>query len=909
MPLSSGSRLGAYEIVAAIGAGGMGEVYRARDTRLNRDVALKILPELFADDVERLARLHREAQLLASLNHPNIAAIYGLEGQEGRDGQESPLALVLELIEGPTLADRIASGRIAIDEALVIARQVADALEAAHERGVIHRDLKPANIKVPPDGRVKVLDFGLAKAMTAEEAAGAGRAALTHSPTLSMMATQAGMILGTAAYMSPEQAQGLPVDHRTDVFSFGVVLYEMLSGRQPFHGETAAAILASVLIRDADLNALPPNLSRRLVDLIRRCLEKNPKQRWHAAGDLRVELEAVAEAPLALPAPPAAAPAPLWKRAAAMAAVAVGAAALTSAAWWYSRPPAAPPPIVSRFAIVLAQNQQFTNTGRHVVALSPDGTEMVYVANQQLFLRSMSDPIARPIAGTNLGGGITEPVFSPDGQSLAFWANADNTIKRIAVTGGAAFTICSALNPFGMTWDASGIMFGQGPSRSIVRVSPNGGTPETIVKADTIPHGPQMLPDGDTLLFTLGGAAETDRWEKAQIVTQSLKTGARRVLVESGTDARYVASGHIVFAIGGVLFAVPFDARKLAVSGGKVPVVEGVSRADVTITGSAQYSVSRNGSLIYLPGPISTAIAQRDLALVDRNGSVTLMKLPLAPYEHPRLSPDGKQIAVGSDDQQTAIVWVYGTTGTTARRQLTFGGRNRFPIWSADSTRVAFQSNRDGDLAIFWQRADGTGSAERLTRPDKDVAHIPQAWSPAGDRLLVDVVSGRGHSLSVFSMLDRKLEPFDGVRSAAMLSAAFSPDGRFVSYDSNEFSEASALTRLYVQPFPATGAKYVIPLGIHAVWSHDGKKLFSQRRAGMAVVDITTRPAFAFGNPVEFVRPFLSAGPETTTNFDITADDRFLAVINAGQGDLSSAPQVDVVLNWLEDLKQRVPVK
>jgi serine/threonine-protein kinase len=908
MPLSSGSRLGAYEIVAAIGAGGMGEVYRARDTRLNRDVALKILPELFAGDAERMARLHREAQLLASLNHPNIGVIYGLEGQDRQDGQDGPLALVLELIEGPTLADRIAAGRIPIDEALLIARQVVDALEAAHERGIIHRDLKPANIKVTPEGRVKVLDFGLAKAMTGEEAAGAGRAALTHSPTLSMMATQAGMILGTAAYMSPEQAQGLPVDHRTDVFSFGVVLYEMLSGRQPFHGETAAAILASVLIRDADLNALPPNLSRRLVDLIRRCLEKNPKQRWHAAGDLRVELEAIAEAPLALPAPQAGAPAPLWKRAATMAAVAAGAAALTSGAWWYSRPPAAPAPLVSRFAVLLAQNQQFTNTGRHVVALSPDGTAMVYVANQQLFLRSLSDPVARPIPGTNLGTAITEPVFSPDGQSLAFWAIADNTIKRIAVTGGAAFTICSALNPLGMSWDANGILFGQGPTRSIMRVSPNGGAPETLVKADTIPYGPQLLPDGDTLLYTLAAVDESDRWDKAQIVAQSLKTGVRKVLVDGGTDARFVGSGHIVYAIGGVLFAVPFDARKLAVTGGKAPVVEGVSRADTAITGDAQYSVSRNGTLIYLPGPASTDAAQRDLALVDRNGSVTLMKLPVGPYEYPRLSPDGKQIAMGTDDRQTANVWIYGTNGTTARRQLTFGGKNRYPIWSADSTRVAFQSDREGDSAIFWQRADGTGSAERLTRPGKNVAHIPQAWSPTADQFLVDVVDGGVHTLAVFSMASRKIESFDGVRSKAMLNAVFSPDGRFVAYDANE-SEAAAATRVYVQPFPATGAKYALPPGINPMWSRDGKKLFSQRRAGMTVVDVTTQPAFAFGNPVEFVRPFNGGGPDSARNFDITAEDRFLGVMNAGQGDLSSTPQIEAVLNWFEELKQRVPVK
>jgi serine/threonine-protein kinase len=913
MPLSSGSRLGAYEIVAAIGAGGMGEVYRARDTRLNRDVALKILPELFAGDAERMARLHREAQLLASLNHPNIGAIYGLEGQEGREGQDrqdGPLALVLELIEGPTLADRLTAGRIPIDEALLIARQVADALEAAHERGIIHRDLKPANIKVTPDGRVKVLDFGLAKAMTGEEAAGVGRAALTNSPTLSMMATQAGMILGTAAYMSPEQAQGLPVDHRTDVFSFGVVLYEALTGLQPFHGETAAAILASVLIREADLAALPANLSPRLVDLIRRCLEKSPKKRWHAAGDLRVELEAIAEAPLALSAPQAGAPAPLWKRAAAMAAVAVGAAALTSALWWYSRAPEAPTPIVSRFVVPLAQNQQFTNTGRHVVALSPDGTQMVFVANQQLFLRSMSDPIARPIPGTNLGTAITEPVFSPDGQSLAFWAISDNTIKRIAVTGGAPVTICSATNPYGMSWDASGILFGQGPGRSIMRVSPNGGTPETLVKADTIPHGPQMLPDGDTLLFTLTAESDTERWDKARIVAQSLKTGVRKVLVDGGTDARFVASGHIVYAIGGVLFAVPFDARKLAVIGGKVPIVEGVSRADATNnTGTAQYSVSRNGTLIYLPGPVSTTAAQRDLALVDRSGSVTLMKLPLGSYEHPRFSPDGKLIAMGTDDQQAANIWIYPTSGTAARSQLTFGGRNRFPVWSADSMRVTFQSDRDGDAAIFWQRADGTGSAERLTSPEKGTAHIPQAWSPAGDRLLIDVVRGIDHTLAVFSAADRKIEPFGGVRSSGtMLSAVFSPDGRFVAYDSNE-SATTNIPHVYVQPFPATKSKYQLPLGIHTVWSRDGKRLFSQRRNGMAVLEVTTQPAFSFGNPVDFTRPFIGGGPDTMTNFDITADDRFLAVMNPGQGDLSSTPQIDLVLNWFEELKQRVPVK
>ena len=392
LALNPGARLGPYEILSSLGAGGMGEVYRARDTKLNRDVAIKVLPDSFASDADRLARFTREAQTLASLNHPNIAQIHGLEESNG------VRALVMELVEGEDLSQRIARGPIPIDEALPIAKQIAEALEAAHEQGIIHRDLKPANIKLRPDGTVKVLDFGLAKAMDDR----AARPNLTHSPTLSMMATQAGVILGTAAYMSPEQAKGFPADQRSDVFAFGSVLYEMLTGRQPFKGDTVPDVLASVLVREPDLDLLPPNLNPRIPELLRRCLEKNPKKRWQAVGDLRAEIEAIAAAPRAAPATAQviAPTQPLWKRAIPVVATAIVVGALSSIATWYFRPSTTLPPAITRFAFTLGEGQQFTNANRQVIAISPDGTKMAYAANSRVYLRSMSEFEARPIRDT-----------------------------------------------------------------------------------------------------------------------------------------------------------------------------------------------------------------------------------------------------------------------------------------------------------------------------------------------------------------------------------------------------------------------------------------------------------------------------------------------------------------------------
>ncbi|MBI3400335.1 MAG: serine/threonine-protein kinase [Acidobacteria bacterium] len=931
MALPEGTRLGSYEVVAPLGAGGMGEVYRARDTKLGRDVAVKVLPDTLAADPERIARFEREAKVLASLNHPNVAQIYGLERQEGQEGRDgaSTAFIVMELVEGETLAERIdrSVGRVLsdppampgpkgpglpINEALAIALQIAEGLEAAHEKGIVHRDLKPANVKITPDEKVKVLDFGLAKAMEAERSP----SNLTHSPTLSLMATQAGMILGTAAYMSPEQAKGLPADHRSDVFSFGVVLYEMLTGRQPFRGETAPDILASVLARDPELNVLPANLHPRLLDLVRRCLEKTPKRRWQAIGDVRAELETIAANPHAAPASPAppAAARPMWRRALLPAATAIVASAITGAAVWNLRPPGAGPVPVTRFTFALSEGQVFSGTRTQLITISPDGAQIVYVANNRLFLRAMSDPEARPIPGTESMGATPTPVFSPDGRSIAYWAS-DATVKRIAVSGGAAVTICQAESPWGMSWGTDGILFAQG-GKGIMRVSPNGGKPELVVstKADELAYGPQMLPGGTSVLFTLANSrgGGTDRWDKAQVVVQSIRSGERKTLVDGGSDARYLSTGHIVYALVGTVFAIPFDPARLEVSGGPAPIVEGVRRSVNSVAGTAQFSVSNTGSLIYVPGPASNSAGQQDVALFDRKGAAESLKLSPGSYEYPRVSPDGKRIAFGTSDGKEAIVWIYDLAGASAMRRLTFGGNNRFPIWSADGQHVAFQSDREGDLGVFWQRADGTGAAERLTKPEPKTAHTPEAWSPKGESLLFSVTAGADVTLWALTLKDKKATPFGAVHSTAgPTTAAFSPDSRWVAYYSND----SGPIMVYVQPFPATGAKYQIskePGAHHPVWAPDGKELLYIPTVGnLASVTVATQPTLTFSNPVLVPRGFSVSATGAPRNYDVAPDGRIVGVLDSGltQSGALVTPQIQVVLNWFEELKARVPTK
>jgi len=905
MSIGIGTQLGSHEITALLGKGGMGEVYRARDTKLKREVAIKILPDEFARDPERISRFEREAEVLASLNHPNIAAIYDLQEADGWR------FLVLELVEGETLADRLSRGPIPVQQALQIGKHICEALEAAHDKGIIHRDLKPGNVKASTDGQVKVLDFGLAKALEATPAA----SSISNSPTLTFAGTNAGVILGTAAYMSPEQARGRAADRRTDVFSFGCVLYEMLTGRQAFQGEDVSDVLASVLKTEPDLSLLPANLHPKIEDALRRCLQKNPRMRWHAIGDVRVEIEAILADPrgaVVADREAIAVKTRLWRWATAMAAAVILAAVITGVAVWNLKP-AIPLPI-TRFSLTLGEGQQFGNPGVTEIAISPDGRQIIYEANRQLYQRLMSESEARPITGTQALQNLATPIFSPDGGYVAFWSLGDLAIKKIAVTGGPLATICPTSNFFGGSWDESGIVFAN--RTGVMRVAASGGKPETLIEAenDEAFYGPQILPGTDAVLFSVAkgqGAA----WDNAQVVVQSLKSKDRKILVERGTDGRYVPTGHIVYAAGGTLFGVPFDLRALAVTAGVVPLLEGVRATTFQFGGAFQFNFSKSGTLTYIPGPRTSTGEQLLLALMDRKGKIEALKLPVRAYGFPRVSRNGKRIAFATDNVQGAHIWIYDRTGTTAPRQLTIGGANRFPVWSPDGQWIAYQSDREGDLAIFRQRTDGTDSPERISKPEKGVAHIPESWSSDGETLSFTEAKGNDAALWTFSFKEKKASLFAGTPPTAQgLSlrfvgrSAFSPDGRWLAYQSNESGRA----QIWVQPFPATRAKYLVTEGTHPFWSADGKELLFRSGDLLMATNISTNPDFAFSNPTPIASGLINvastAGPR---NFDIAPDGNFIGVINPSPttSGVPAAPQIEVVLGWFEEIKQRMSVK
>jgi eukaryotic-like serine/threonine-protein kinase len=918
MPVAAGSSIGIYEIVAAIGAGGMGEVYRARDTKLQRDVALKILPDIFACDPERLTRFEREARTLAALNHPHIAHIYGFDHANGI------YALAMELVEGEDLSQRIARKPLPLDEALTIARQIAEALEAAHEAGIIHRDLKPANIKVRPDGTVKVLDFGLAKAdASGGRGAGASGAGIAlDSPTITSPAmTLQGVILGTAAYMSPEQAKGRPADKRSDMWAFGCVLYEMLTGRRAFDGDDVSDTLAAVLRGEPEWAALPQEVPPLIRQLLRRCLEKDRGQRIADTSAVRFVLNAPRDLLQTQMSPPTTAR-PRWTLAAAALVASIVAATIAGIAVWNLK--AAAPPAVTRFSFALGEGQRFSNTGRHAVALSPNGMQIVYVANQQLYVRSISELEARAIPGTyipagnttSVPAGVTTPVFSPDGQSVAFVTLG--ILKKIALGGGTMATLADLGGPvFGMSWEGDTILVGLGP-RGIARVPATGGTPESVItlKDDEVAHGPQLLPGGRAVLFTLATGIGEDRWDRARIVAQTLASGDRKVLIEGGTDARYLPSGHIVFARGGTLFATAFDASRLEVRSTSVPLVEGVRRSLVASnTGAAHYGVSRTGSLVYIPG--ASSVSLRNLVAVDRKGSMQPLGLPPGEYTHPRVSSDGTRVAYGTENATEAVVWIHDLAASGPPRRLTLQGKNRFPIWTSDGSRVAFQSDREGDPGIFWQRADGTGAAERLTTADANTAHVPTSWSPRGDAFLYEVVSDTTVLLRLFSLPQKTSttiasEPavlVGGLRAALLTNAVFSPDGRWIAYSSREIDSRGAV---FVRPFASPGERHQVSASGAGtpMWSRDGKELvFAIPTAdNFSVASVTTQPTLVAGNLRPMPRGGViagTAGGRSPRNWDLAPDGRLIGVAEAGD----TQPQIRVVLNWIEELKQRVPTK
>ena len=892
MPIEPGTRLGTYEIVGLLGAGGMGEVYRARDTSLGRDIALKTLPSAVTHDPDRLARFRREAQVLAALNHPHIASIYGL------DEAGPQRFLVLELVEGDTLADRIRNGPLPVAEALAIARQIAEALQAAHDKGIVHRDLKPANIALTADDAVKVLDFGLAKAIDPGVSASSGDPVNSPTITSPTLLTGLGVILGTAAYMSPEQAKGRQADKRSDVWAFGCVLYEMLTGKRPFKGDDVSDTLAAVLRGDPAWEALPASVPTSVRALLEGCLQKNPRDR---IGDISTVLFVLKQPSEARPA--SAQPRGSFKAIGAallMAGAAVGAAAVL-----VSRP-AAPPAVapVTRFAITVPDATQLTMS-RGVLAVSPDGRQIVYSAGNRLYLRSLAESESRPLPGADPA---INPVFSPDGRSVAYYS--DPAIRRIAVSGGVPVPVCeTAPAPFGMHWTDRGIFFVQ-PGKGVARVSADGGTPEVVIPLpgnESLAQGPQLLPDGETLLLTTASLQNprASFWDRAQIVTYSLRTKERTVLVEGGSDARYVPTGHLTYMVEGTLMAVAFDLKQMKVVGGAVPIVEGIRRGAPVAGGPTHIALSAAGVLAYVPGPARTG--QDDIVLVDRKGAGTALNMPGAYYTHPRVSPNGQQLVFETSDGKNSVVSVYDLSGKSSVRRLTFEGNNRLPIWSRDGKQVVFQSDRDGDAGIFWQPVAG-GAAERLTRAPKGTLHNPESWSPIEDVFLYGETTASGTTLFVYSLADRRATRFsDVVSPATPTNAVFRPDGRWIAYQVGTLGVTEATT--YLQPFPANGTKYEVGRGGRAQWSRDGKELFFIPAPGeLRVVMVHTQSTVEFTRPTNIVRRFGLAPPGSPRPYDVLPDGRFVGIEVMSPSTELRTQQINVVLNWFEELKARVPI-
>jgi serine/threonine-protein kinase len=815
-------------------------------------------------------------------------------------------------------------------DVISIATQIAEALEAAHEQGIVHRDLKPSNVKVRADGAVKVLDFGLAKLASGISHAGSKEqdpaytaSSLTIAPTITTPAmTQLGVIMGTAAYMSPEQAKGREADKRSDVWAFGAVLYEMLSGRRAFDGDDISDTLASVLKSEPDWTRLPSDLPLALRTLLQRCLAKDRRQRVSDISAARFVLNELATIGGGSPAENTHQRTGVASRTRVLivaAATAVVTALTVGAAMWALRPVPAVPQ-VARLGFTLPEGQRFSGGVLQFIAISPDGRRLVYSANQRLYLRGIDQTETTAIAGVDSATlGALYPIFSPDGQSVAYVTTSVGgrvELKRVPITGGSPATIAPIDNFFGATWSTAGIFVGQ--QGGILLVAPEGGTPKLVIKTapDEVAHRPQLLPDGRTLLFTLAKTTGDDRWDNAAIVTQSLVDGTRRVLRTGGADVRYLPTGHLLYMVGGTLFAVPFDAGTLTVHGSPVQVVVGVRRTVTLAQGSAQFDASDTGTLVYVSGPTTPTSTTRTLVIGDDRSDPVPLKVPPASYAHPRASPDGRILAVVRGNGSEADIWTYDLAGTSQIRRLTFDGSARFPIWSSDSRRITYQSARERDRAIWWQSVE-SGTPQRLTKPGPDEEHVPESWSHDGARLLVSVRKRVTYTLWVFSRAANKMEPFGNVESAEPLGASFSPDDRWIVYagtSSLPGSGNSPNRGVFVEPFPATGRKDQAPKALidyHPVWAPNGKALFYIPSSVRPIVSvpITMQPSVSFGEVTELTRaPRPGLTSLDARGYDVLPDGRFVSI----SGETPVMPltgEVNVVINWTEELKRLAPLK
>jgi serine/threonine-protein kinase len=889
-----------YKIVEKLGEGGMGVVWRAADTTLGREVAIKVLADAVAADPDRVLRFEREARVLAALNHPHVATIHGMHAASLDDGARIHF-LAMELVEGEDLEARLQRGAIPLERTVEIATQIATALEAAHARGIVHRDLKPANVKVDPNGDVKVLDFGLAKALVPDEASGAAASSPSMSPTLTSAGTVAGMILGTAAYMSPEQARGGEIDRRADLWAFGALLYEMLTGQRCFTGGTVSDTLASVLKEEPDWSRLPAALPVPIRRLLRRCLAKDPRQRLSDAADARLELlEAFetheAAAPAAVDAPAKASRLP-W----AIAALAGVAALVAAGAWLFggTAPHAPQEPVV--LSIPIPDESPLRDDQESLLELSRDGRLLVFngaaedSTSMVLYMRRLDEASIVQLPDTT---GAVNPFLSPDGRWVGFFA--DGQLRKLQIGGTTAITVCEAKgNPRGASWgDDDTIVFPEHFAGALLRVPAGGGEAAVLTTLDVerkerTHRWPQLLSEHDVVLFTVATTDSPEYYDDAAIDALRLSTGERKTVLEGASMARWLPTGHLVFARSGFLYAVPFDIDRLETTGSAVPIVEGVAGA--ANSGAAYATISNDGLLAYVPGRPENP--RRTLSWLRADGSdVAVEGAEEGGYGGTRVSPDGKRLAFSMVGERSADIWTFDTERQT-RVRLTFEGENFRPSWTPDGESIVFTSVRDGVQAVYMTAADGTGG-ERLLDLMEGVSLLATDVSSDGRHILMEVYGDNKSDTYVKAIDDPDAEAIPFVVSPADEGDAhFSPDGRWVAYTADEAGDFE----VFVRPFPGTGGRWQISNrgGVSPRWSRDGKQIHYRNNRGWWVVDVAAGDGQSFrpGTP-RLVRDDLPRA-QLSTNHDLSpAGDAWLIAIAAA--DEETTEEIRVVVNWFE---------
>jgi serine/threonine-protein kinase len=917
MTLTSGTRLGAFLIEAPIGHGGMGQVYRARDTRLDRTVAIKVLPPQLSADPEFRERFEREAKSISQLSHPNICTLHDIGEAPGPQAEKINF-LVLEYLEGETLAERLERGPVPIRSALKIASEVAVALDVAHRHGIVHRDLKPGNIFLcssaassarsriaDENATVKLLDFGLAKTDAPRPVSSA---AVTAAVTAAGPLTTRGAILGTLQYMAPEQVEGLDADARTDIFAFGAVLFEMLTGRRAFQGKSEASLLGAILNEEPPaVSTIQPASPPTLDHLVRTCLTKNPEGRFQTAHDIGLQLKWIADGASGTATAASGATSGSRRERARWAAAAIAVAAVAAAAAWWLKPVPPSRNVVARFPLVLPEGQQFSAVQRHVVAVSPDGAKVVYVANRQLYLRDLNRIESLPIRGSDDTLGPSEPIFSPDGQWVGYFVSASGgagadqrwLIKKVPVAGGVPVVVGQISGaPLGATWGTGGILAGRGAA-GVEWLPETGGTASSIVSVDPKTERavqPQMLDDGQHVVFAAPAPNNMGRETatgEGPIFVQSRAGGPRKLLVNEGANPRVLSTGHLVYVHDRSIAVVPFDPRRLEVTGPATILVENVTVSPNSAAG--QFAVSRTGSLVYVAGSFANA---RSLVWTDRRGHEdTISAAQPSTYQQPRLSPDGTRLVVSAGANISIL-----TFATETLMRLTNESFPQYnPAWTPDGRHVVYDSNDGTGVQILRRAADGTGTAEVLAPVP---AGYPEIVLPDGKALIYHPVQ----RVAMLLPLDPKgpARPLLPEVKGQVSDVELSPDKRWIAYESNE----SGRFEISVRPFPdVNGGRWQLSSngGAHPLWSRNGLELFFIAGDGMLTsVPIQPGPAFVHGKGVALF-PAGQYYVNVARTYEVAPDgSRFLFVKNAPTG---ARPSITVVTNWIDEVKARVDQK